>query len=66
MIRQGTTTLFAARNVFDGTVIGQCQPRHRHQQFLRFLDRLEAAVDLCYDVHAHPFIHILRWVSWLL
>src|ERR1022692_4621669 len=49
--RHGTTTLFAALNVLDGTVIGQCQPRHRHQEFLRFLDRLEAAVDPTLAVH---------------
>ena len=49
--RHGTTTLFAALNVLDGTVIGHCQPRHRHQEFLRFLDRLEASVDPSYDVH---------------
>jgi transposase len=49
--RHGTTTLFAALNVLDGTVIGHCQPRHRHQEFLRFLDRLEAAVDPRYHVH---------------
>jgi transposase len=49
--RHGTTTLFAALNVLDGTVIGHCQPRHRHQEFLRFLDRLEAAVDPRYQVH---------------
>ena len=33
----GTTTLFAALNVLDGTVIGQCQKRHRHQEFGGFL-----------------------------
>jgi transposase len=50
--RHGTTTLFAALNVLDGTVIGQCQPRHRHQEFLRFLDRLEASLDNpAQDVH---------------
>jgi transposase len=49
--RHGTTTLFAALNVLDGTVIGQCQPRHRHQEFLRFLDRLEASVDPTLAVH---------------
>ena len=36
-IRNGKTTLFAALNVLDGTVIGQCVQRHRHQEFLRFL-----------------------------
>jgi transposase len=40
-VRHGTTTLFAALNVLDETVIGQCQPRHRHQEFLKFLERLD-------------------------
>ena len=35
--RNGTTTLFAALNMLDGTVIGECMPRHRHREFLRFL-----------------------------
>ena len=39
--RHGTTTLFAALNVLDGKVIGQCQARHRHQEFLKFLRRLD-------------------------
>lgn len=49
--RHGTTTLFAALNVLDGSVIGCCQPRHRHQEFLRFLERLEAAIDPTLAVH---------------
>ena len=49
--RHGTTTLFAALNVLEGTVIGQCQPRHRHQEFLRFLDRIDQAVEARLDVH---------------
>src|SRR6516165_572735 len=62
-IRHGTTTLFAALNVFDGTVIGQCMARHRHQEFIRFLNRIEAAVPAGklvhaildnYAVHKHP------------
>jgi transposase len=62
--RHGTTTLFAALNVLNGTVIGHCQPRHRHQEFLRFLDRLEASLDNPvqdvhiimdnYGTHKHP------------
>jgi hypothetical protein len=40
--RHGTTTLFAALNVLDGTVIGQCMARHRHQEFIRFLNRITA------------------------
>jgi transposase len=39
--RHGTTTLFAALNVLDGRVIGECMPKHRHQEFLRFLRRLD-------------------------
>ena len=37
--RNGTTTLFAALNLLDGSVIGQCMQRHRHQEFIRFLNR---------------------------
>jgi transposase len=39
--RNGTTTLFAALNTLDSKVIGQCHPRHRHQEFLKFLRRLD-------------------------
>ena len=38
--RHGTTTLFAALNVLDGRVIGQCMRRHRHQEFIRFLNQI--------------------------
>jgi transposase len=48
----GTTTLFAALNVLDGSVIGQCMARHRHQEFIRFLNRVEAAVPAGKLVHA--------------
>jgi hypothetical protein len=39
--RNGTTTLFAALNVLEGTVIGECMARHRHQEFLKFLRTLD-------------------------
>lgn len=39
--RNGTTTLFAALSLLDGKVIGQCHSRHRHQEFLKFLRRLD-------------------------
>jgi hypothetical protein len=42
--RNGTTTLFAALNVLDGTVIGRNMQRHRHQEFIRFLNAVEAEV----------------------
>jgi transposase len=51
-IRHGTTTLFAALDVLDGTVIGRCMQRHRHQEFIRFLNAVEAAVPAGKLVHA--------------
>ena len=39
--RHGTTTLFAALNVLEGKVIGRCMQRHRHQEFIRFLNTIE-------------------------
>ena len=42
--RNGTTTLFAALNVLDGTVIGRNMQRHRHQEFIRFLNVINAQV----------------------
>ncbi len=43
--RHGTTTLFAALDVAVGKVIGHCQARHRHQEFIRFLEKVDAATD---------------------
>ena len=69
-IRHGTTTLFAALNLLDGTVIGRCMARHRHQEFLRFLNTVEAAVPAgkpvhCildnYGSHRHP--KVLAWLE---
>lgn len=51
-VRHGTTTLFAALNVLDGTVIGHCMQRHRHQEFIRFLNAVEAAVPAGKVIHA--------------
>lgn len=68
--RNGTTTLFAALGVLDGTVVGECMPRHRHQEFLRFLRRLDrefpATLDLHlivdnYGTHKHP--NVKAWLS---
>ena len=50
--RHGTTTLFAALNILDGTVVGRCMQRHRHQEFVRFLNAVEAAVPAGKLVHA--------------
>lgn len=62
-VRHGTTTLFAALNVLDGTVIGHCLPRQRHVEFLAFLQRIERATPRRrpihmildnYGTHTHP------------
>lgn len=39
--RNGTTTLFAALNVLDGRVIGQCQERHTHAEWLKLLRKID-------------------------
>ena len=67
--RNGTTTLFASLSMLDGKVIGDCMPRHRHQEFIRFLKKIDggtpAELDLHlivdnYGTHKHP-----RVKSWL-
>ena len=49
--RNGTTTLFAALNTLDGKVIGQCLPRHRHQEFLKFLRTIDRQTNKGLDLH---------------
>ena len=49
--RNGTTTLFAALNLLEGTIFGQCLPRHRHQEFLKFLRRLDRQFPPDLDLH---------------
>jgi transposase len=69
-IRNGTTTLFAALNVLDGTVIGRCMQRHRHQEFIRFLNAVEAAVPAGKVIHAildnyatHKHPKVIAWLN---
>lgn len=50
-VRHGTTTLFAALNIATGKVIGKCQRRHRHQEFLRFLKHIDSNVPEDLDLH---------------
>lgn len=50
--RNGTTTLFAALNVLDGTVIGRNMKCHRHQEFIRFLSEVDAQVPKRKTIHA--------------
>jgi transposase len=49
--RHGTTTLFAALDVKSGLVIGECQPRHRAKEFIRFLRRIDRCVKKYLDIH---------------
>jgi transposase len=68
--RNGTTTLFAALDLLEGTVIGECHARHRHQEFLAFLRRLDRSyptelelhliVDN-YGTHTHP--DVVKWLA---
>jgi transposase len=69
-IRNGTTTLFAALDVAAGKVIGRCMQRHRHQEFIRFLNAVEAEVPAGklvhaivdnYAVHKHP--KVIEWLN---
>ena len=68
--RHGTTTLFAALNILDGSVLSQCQQRHRHIEWLKFLKQIDASVapDLQihvvldnYATHKHP--KVLQWLA---
>jgi transposase len=49
--RHGTTTLFAALDIATGEVLHECMPRHRHQEFLRFLRKIERSVPAELDIH---------------
>jgi transposase len=68
--RHGTTTLFAALNVLEGTVIGECKARHRHQEFLQFLRRLDREFPLDLDLHlivdnygTHKHAKVKNWLA---
>jgi transposase len=68
--RNGTTTLFAALDILEGKVIGRCMQRHRHQEFIRFLNAVERAVPADkavhvvldnYATHKHP--KVAAWLG---
>ncbi len=68
--RNGTTTLFAALSMLDGKVIGQCVPRHRHQEFLKFLRHLDAEFPEAVTLHlvmdnygTHKTPEVQRWLA---
>lgn len=69
-VRHGTTSLFAALNTATGKVIGACHRRHRHQEFLKFLKRIETNVPQGLDVHlildnyaTHKTPKVERWLA---
>ena len=68
--RNGTTTLFAALNVLDGQVVGECHARHRHQEWLKFLRRLDREFPQAIELHlvmdnygTHQEPHVRAWLK---
>lgn len=68
--RHGTTTLFAALNDLDGTVIGSCKKRHRHEEFLAFFEELDRKTPKDLDVHVvldnygtHKHAKVRAWLK---
>jgi len=68
--RNGTTTLFAALDVLSGKVIGQCLPRHRHEEFLKFLRTIDREVPTGLQVHlildnysTHKHASVKKWLT---
>ncbi|MCA1680883.1 MAG: IS630 family transposase [Actinobacteria bacterium] len=68
--RNGTTTLFAALDVLTGSVIGQCLPRHRHTEFLKFLRTIDREVPNGLQIHlildnysTHKHDNVKKWLS---
>ena len=69
-VRHGTTTLFAALNIATGQVLTACKRRHRHQEYLGFLKRVDACVPADLDVHlvvdnysTHKHPAVKRWLA---
>jgi transposase len=68
--RNGTTTLFAALDVLTGSVIGQCLPRHRHTEFLKFLRTIDREVPKGLQIHlildnysTHKHENVKKWLA---
>ena len=68
--RNGTTTLFAALDVLTGAVIGQCLPRHRHTEFIKFLNTIDREVPEGLQVHlildnyaTHKHTQVQKWMK---
>ena len=68
--RNGTTTLFAALSTLDGQVIGECMPRHRHQEWLKFLKLIDRKTPKDLDLHiicdnyrTHKHAEVQKWLE---
>ena len=68
--RNGTTTLFAALNMLEGTVIGKCLPRHRNEEFIEFLDEIDRSTPQDLDIHlivdnyaTHKHSNVKSWLT---
>ena len=68
--RHGTTTLFAALNMLDGSIIGECHSKHRHQEYLKFLQMIDRETSSDLDLHlivdnyaTHKHETIKKWLS---
>ena len=68
--RNGTTTLFAALDVASGVLIGKCQQRHRHQEWIKFLELIDSSTDPALDLHlicdnyaTHKHPKVQRWLA---
>src|ERR1700758_5179317 len=68
--RNGTTTLFAALNMLDGSVIGTCMPRHRHREFLKFLKVIDQVTPEGQEIHliadnyaTHKHPRVKKWLA---
>jgi len=69
-VRHGTTTLFAALDIATGAVFTECKPRHRHQEFLAFLRKLDECIPAQLDVHlivdnygTHKHSKVRTWLA---
>jgi putative transposase len=69
-VRHGTTTLFAAPDIANGSVLTQCKAQHRHQEFLSFLRHIEANVPtdldvhlICYNYGTHKHAKVRAWLA---
>jgi transposase len=68
--RNGTTTLFAAIDMAEGNLIGQCMPRHRHQEWIKFLEQIDRETPAELDLHViadnystHKHVKVKRWLK---